>query len=94
MRSKLETLVQQAREAHRKAGEHSGLSGRYREQRDDAIRRAYGLGTYSYGSLARQIGCSAELIAKIVNGRSDRQPKCPNCGRRRHDKTVAKCYLC
>lgn len=65
----MESLVQQAREAHRKAVDLTGLSAKHRERRDELIRRAYGLGTYSYSSLARQVGCSPELIAKVVQER-------------------------
>jgi hypothetical protein len=69
----VETLVQQAREAHRVSQEHSRLSAHHRNRRDHLIRRAYGLGTYSYSSLARQVGCSPELIAKIITGRPERE---------------------
>lgn len=65
----MDSMVQQAREAHRKCGELTGLSHRYRQQRDDLIRRAYAETKMSYGSLAKQIGCSIELIAKVVQGR-------------------------
>lgn len=64
----METLVARARSAHRKIAEHSGLSRHYKEERDELIRRAYGLGTYSYASLARQVGCSPELVAAVVKG--------------------------
>lgn len=60
--------MQQAREFHRKSVEYTGLSHRYRQQRDDAIRRAYAAGEMSYGRLASQIGCSPELVAKAVQG--------------------------
>lgn len=66
----MDSAVQQAREAHRKAGEHTGLSHRYRQQRDELIRRVYAEGGVSYGSLARQVGCSPELVAKVVQGRA------------------------
>jgi hypothetical protein len=65
----MEPIVQQAREAHRKATSHSGLLHHYRRQRDELIRKAYAEGGVSYGSLARQIGCSPELVAKAVQGR-------------------------
>lgn len=102
----MESLVQQAREAHRLSHDHSRLSAHHRERRDTLIRRAYGSGSYSYGTLARQVGCSPELVAKIIKGRPERgrplcehcgEPlgsKCPNCGRRRHEHTRQKCYLC
>jgi hypothetical protein len=62
-------LVQQAREAHRQALAHSGLSHQYRSQRDQLIRRIHAEGGCSYSSLASQIGCSTELIAKAVQNR-------------------------
>jgi ribosome-binding protein aMBF1 (putative translation factor) len=49
---------------------HSGLLHHYRKQRDELIRQAYAESGMSYGSLARQIGCSPELVAKAVQGRT------------------------
>jgi ribosome-binding protein aMBF1 (putative translation factor) len=66
----MDSVVQQAREFHRKCNETTGLSHRYRQQRDDAIRRAYSEGNLSYSQLARQVGCSPELVAKVVQGRN------------------------
>lgn len=62
-------LVSQARECHRKAMQSAGLAHRFRVQRDDLIRRAYTEGDISYGSLAKQVGCSPQLIAKVVQNR-------------------------
>ena len=56
-----------AREAHRSAQEHVRLAGHFRAQRDDAVRRAYASGQYSYRQLAAQVGISPELTAKIIN---------------------------
>lgn len=77
----MESLVQQAREAHRVSQEHSRLSAHHRERRDHAVRRLYATGAWSYAKLAHQIGCSPELIAKIVGGRPERGKPfvCP-CG--------------
>jgi len=66
----MDPMVQQARELHRKAGEATGLSHHYRLQRDELIRRVYAEGSTSYSSLARQVGCSAELVAKVVQLRT------------------------
>jgi hypothetical protein len=66
----VDSLVWQAREAHRKACEHSGLSGHFIAERNRIIRELHATGDYSYSKLAGQIGCSPELIAKIVQGRS------------------------
>jgi transposase-like protein len=65
----MEPLVWQAREAHRKVGEHTGLSNHFRHERDRLIRELYGSGAFSYSQLARQIGCSPELVAKAVQER-------------------------
>jgi ribosome-binding protein aMBF1 (putative translation factor) len=65
----MESQVAAAREFHRKSLEHSRRAYQYRRQRDDAIRRAYAETRMSYGSLAKQIGCSPELVAKAVQGR-------------------------
>jgi hypothetical protein len=62
-------VVWQAREAHRQSVEHSGFAGRYRQERDKLIRKLYATGEYSYGQLAKQVGCSVELVAKVIQGR-------------------------
>ena len=66
----MDILVQQAREAHRKASSHSGLFHHYRLQRDELIRTVYAEGNMSYRALAKLIGCSPELVAKAVQGRT------------------------
>lgn len=66
----MEPLVAQARECHRKTMEHSELSDHYRRQRNDLIRRAYHEQGLSYYHLARQVGCSRELVAKVIQGRA------------------------
>jgi hypothetical protein len=65
----MESLVWQAREAHRKSMEFAGQSSQFRQQRDRIIRDLYATGEYSYSQLAGQIGCSPELIAKAVQER-------------------------
>ena len=65
----MEPLVWQAREAHKKVGEHTGLSHHFRHERDRLIRELHATGEYSYRQLAGQIGCSPELIAKAVQER-------------------------
>lgn len=65
----MDSTIQQARELHRKAQGFTSLSRQYREQRDAAIRRAYAESGMSYPALARQIGCSPELVAKAVQER-------------------------
>lgn len=58
-----------ARQAHRKVTEHAHLAGHFRAQRDRAIRQLYQSGEFSYARLAREIGCSTELVAKVCQGR-------------------------
>jgi len=62
----MESLVWQAREAHRRSHEHSALASRFRHQRDRLIRELHATGDYSYSQLAGRIGCSSELVAKAV----------------------------
>lgn len=64
----MDSAVAQARELHRKVQQFTGLSRDYKVRRDELIRRLYRTGDYSYGSLARQIGCSPELVAAVVKG--------------------------
>ena len=61
----MDATVMMAREAHRNSIEHVRLAGHYRAQRDRAIRELYASGEYSYTTLARQVGCTRELVAKI-----------------------------
>lgn len=62
----------QAREAHRLAGEAERLAARHRAQRDRLVRqlRAEDPARWSYTALAAAVGCSPELIAAIVKGRT------------------------
>jgi hypothetical protein len=59
-----------ARDAHRSAHEHTRLAGHFRAQRDAAIRRLYATGDYSYTTLSQLVGCTRDLVAKIVQGSS------------------------
>lgn len=62
----------QAREAHRLAGDAAALAARHRAQRDRLIKklRAEDPGYWTYPRLAAAIGCSPELVAAIVKGRT------------------------
>jgi hypothetical protein len=64
--------ARQAREFHRLAGEAVALAERHREQRDRLIRqlRAEDPARWTYPALAAAIGCSPELVAAIVKGRT------------------------
>ena len=67
----MDIKVQQAREHHARSLEKEAEAGREREQRDRLIRqiREDDPGYWSYGALARAIGCSRELIAYIIADR-------------------------
>ena len=58
--------IAQAREHHRQADEARGLLALHLAQRDALIRRAYEEGGWSYSQLAKQLGLTPELIAKII----------------------------
>ena len=62
----------QAREAHRLAGDAERLAAQHRAQRDRLVRqlRADDPARWSYTALAAAVGCSPELIAAIVKGRT------------------------
>jgi hypothetical protein len=62
----------QAREAHRLAGDAERLAAQHRSQRDRLVRqlRAEDPARWSYTALAAAVGCSPELIAAIVKGRT------------------------
>jgi AraC-like DNA-binding protein len=56
----------QAREHHRLARDEERAAIAHRERRDHLVRTLYGEGGWSYASLARAVGCSRELVAKIM----------------------------
>lgn len=58
--------AQQAREHHRAAASLTEDAARHRVQRDELVHQLYRDG-WSYGQLAKVVGCSPELIAKIIN---------------------------
>jgi len=62
----------QARESHRLAGEALRQAEQYRDQRDRLIRllRAEDPKRWTYPALAAAVGCSPELVAAIVKGRT------------------------
>jgi hypothetical protein len=61
-------LAQQAREHHRQAGDATRLAGQHREQRDKLVRRLWATEreNWTHATLAKAVGCSPELIAKII----------------------------
>jgi hypothetical protein len=62
-------LVQAAATAHRLVAGHETAAAAWRAKRDVAVRRVYARGEHTYSSLAAEVGCSPELIAKIVQAR-------------------------
>lgn len=62
-------IAYQARDAHRQSVKHAEHAARFRRERDKLIRRLYSSGECSYGQLARRVGCSPELVAKVIQGR-------------------------
>lgn len=64
----MDPLAQQAREHHRKAGDASRAADVHRECRDELIRRLWETrrDEWTYAKLAAAVGCSPELIAKII----------------------------
>lgn len=67
----MDIKVQQAREHHARSLEKEAEAGRERDQRDRLIRQLRGDDPkrWSYGALAKAVGCSPELIAYIITGR-------------------------
>jgi AraC-like DNA-binding protein len=68
----MDSRAQQAREHHRKAQDVSRIAEQHRAQRDDLVRELWATqrGSWTYAKLAAAVGCSPELIAKIINLRS------------------------
>ncbi len=60
--------AQQAREHHEAAAASVDEAAQHRAQRDQLVRqlRAEDPATWTQGTLAKAVGCSAELIAVIV----------------------------
>ncbi|QLQ17111.1 MAG: hypothetical protein HZY73_01005 [Micropruina sp.] len=60
-----------ARQLHHQAQDALEVAARYRDQRDDLVRRlrAEDPQRWSYSALAKAVGCSPELIAVILKPR-------------------------
>ncbi len=63
----MDSRAQQAREHHRASSEGERLAKQHRGQRDELVRALYATGEWTYPKLAAAVGCSPELIAKIIN---------------------------
>ncbi len=59
--------ITEAREHHRKAQMHMRRRAQRIDQRDEIVRELYAGGGWSYATLAKEIGCTPEVIAKIIN---------------------------
>jgi len=61
--------AERAREAHHLAASTNRLATLFRDVRNQAIRGLRDEG-WTYGEIARVVGCSPELVAAIVKGRT------------------------
>lgn len=61
-----------AREAHRLAGAAAGRARELRRRRDDLVRqlRTEDPDRWTYGQIANAVGCSIELVGKILGRKS------------------------
>lgn len=68
----MDARAQQAREHHRKSGAATRTAEQHRATRDRLIRTLWDTdrAAWTYAKLAKAVGCSPELIAKIVTGRT------------------------
>lgn len=64
----MDVRIQAARENHRLSIESEATAKLYRDQRDHLVRclRAEDPKAWSLGKLAREVGCSKELVAYIL----------------------------
>lgn len=62
----MDPKAQQARSHHRSAQLAERFGSQHRERRDALVRELYATGEWTYSQLAGAVGCSAELIAKII----------------------------
>ncbi|MGU3650651.1 hypothetical protein [Mycolicibacterium sp. A43C] len=67
--------AQQAREHHRLSGDASRVGAQHRTQRDELVRQLWSTqrDRWTHRTLAAAVGCSPELIAKIVKARRCRR---------------------
>jgi hypothetical protein len=56
-----------AREAQLAAQEHKRLASQALDRRDHLVRMLYTSGDFTYSHLAKMIGLTPEMIAKIIN---------------------------
>lgn len=67
----MDARAQAAREHHRRARDASRAAAQHRAQRDQLVRQLWESerGAWTYAKLAKAVGCSPELIAKIITDR-------------------------
>jgi hypothetical protein len=73
----VDSRAQQARDHHRASSEGERLAKQHRDQRDELVRALYATGEWSYPQMAAAVGCSPELIAKIINPQRSRKAQSP-----------------
>lgn len=66
----MDPKAQQAREHHLRSGDASRDAAQHRAQRNALVRQLWTTerDSWTYRSLAGAVGCSPELIAKIITG--------------------------
>ena len=64
----MDPKAQQAREHHRRARDADGLAEQHRNQRDALVCQLWSVSRseWTHAKLAKAVGCSPELIAKII----------------------------
>ncbi|MCV7255318.1 hypothetical protein H7J86_24445 [Mycobacterium hackensackense] len=65
----MDSRAQQAREHHRKSADASRVGAQHRDQRNRLVRQLWDTerSSWTHKTLAAAVGCSPELIAKIIN---------------------------
>lgn len=68
----MDARAQQAREHHRLSGDASRVAALHRDQRDAIVRNLWDTERekWTYATLAVAVGCSPQLIQKIIDGRT------------------------
>lgn len=62
----MDSRVDEARHHHQAAIDDRKSAAEHLAQRDDLVRALHAEGNWSYAALAAALGCSREVVAKIV----------------------------
>ena len=73
-------LATRAKQAHRRTQELDSERVQEKQERDQAIIRLHREFAWSYGRIAREVGCSPELVAYTINPPQKKQKKVPSRG--------------